>query len=160
MVAIVVSFGFVLLFLFVPETFWDRTPRPKSRRPAMGHRSISNVLHHALHPSKLNDNSDVPQEANLPRQHRPHIDTHVGFMEAAADGPADQKPDERSSLSPVLKPSPAQLQPASVPETPHWHNPNSSPSLELERSGDYPSHRAEPQQGTASRELVEEKLEE
>ncbi|KAI9767343.1 MAG: hypothetical protein M1840_005752 [Geoglossum simile] len=28
-VAIVVAFNFVLLFLFVPETFWDRTPRPK-----------------------------------------------------------------------------------------------------------------------------------
>ncbi|KAI5846008.1 putative MFS transporter [Tricharina praecox] len=30
-VAIIVGFNFWLLFLFVPETFWDRTPRPKSQ---------------------------------------------------------------------------------------------------------------------------------
>ena len=29
-VAIVVAFCFVTVFLFVPETFWDRTPRPKT----------------------------------------------------------------------------------------------------------------------------------
>ncbi|RCI13698.1 hypothetical protein L249_8211 [Ophiocordyceps polyrhachis-furcata BCC 54312] len=29
-VAIVVGFGFVLLFLFVPETFWDRTPTKRT----------------------------------------------------------------------------------------------------------------------------------
>lgn len=28
-VAMIVGFGFCLLFLFVPETFWDRTPRPR-----------------------------------------------------------------------------------------------------------------------------------
>ncbi|PTB70545.1 MFS general substrate transporter [Trichoderma citrinoviride] len=34
-VAMVVAFAFVLLFLFVPETFWDRTPtRRVSRRPS------------------------------------------------------------------------------------------------------------------------------
>ncbi|EGR51619.1 uncharacterized protein TRIREDRAFT_21422 [Trichoderma reesei QM6a] len=34
-VAMVVGFAFVLLFLFVPETFWDRTPtRRVSRRPS------------------------------------------------------------------------------------------------------------------------------
>jgi hypothetical protein len=30
-VAMVVGFCWVLLFLFVPETFWDRTPRPRDR---------------------------------------------------------------------------------------------------------------------------------
>ncbi|PHH64062.1 hypothetical protein CDD81_5055 [Ophiocordyceps australis] len=40
-VAMVVGLGFVLLFLFVPETFWDRTPtRRLSKRPGML-RSIS-----------------------------------------------------------------------------------------------------------------------
>jgi MFS transporter len=29
-IAIVVGFGLILLFFFVPETFWDRTPRPKA----------------------------------------------------------------------------------------------------------------------------------
>ncbi|KAH0547614.1 hypothetical protein GP486_008421, partial [Trichoglossum hirsutum] len=30
-VAIILAFNFALLFFFVPETFWDRTPRPKKR---------------------------------------------------------------------------------------------------------------------------------
>ncbi|SMR62041.1 unnamed protein product [Zymoseptoria tritici ST99CH_1E4] len=35
-VAIIVGFGFVLLFLFVPETFWDRTPRPHKHKQHKG----------------------------------------------------------------------------------------------------------------------------
>lgn len=43
-VAIIVGFCFFLMFFFVPETFWDRTPQPRSRsqRPAL--RSISNIF--------------------------------------------------------------------------------------------------------------------
>lgn len=42
----VVGFCFVLMFFFVPETFWDRTPRPhpKSRKATLA--SISNIFHH------------------------------------------------------------------------------------------------------------------
>ncbi|KAJ9651612.1 hypothetical protein H2198_009115 [Neophaeococcomyces mojaviensis] len=46
-VAIIVGFAGVLLFLFVPETFWDRTPRPKglSNRSTsrLGRRSASRI---------------------------------------------------------------------------------------------------------------------
>lgn len=42
-VAIVVGFCFVLMFLFVPETFWDRTPRPRTRRT--GITGLSRVFH-------------------------------------------------------------------------------------------------------------------
>ncbi|KAI9875063.1 MAG: hypothetical protein M1830_008973 [Pleopsidium flavum] len=50
-VAIVVGFCFILLFLFVPETFWDRTPRPKSRTPTpASSRTLSSVFTHALRP--------------------------------------------------------------------------------------------------------------
>ncbi|KAI9819250.1 MAG: hypothetical protein M1827_007406 [Pycnora praestabilis] len=49
-VAMIVGFCFVLLFLFVPETFWDRTPRPKSRRPTISpHRTVSSLFHHGIH---------------------------------------------------------------------------------------------------------------
>ncbi|KAI4726784.1 MFS general substrate transporter [Aureobasidium sp. EXF-10728] len=50
-VAIVVSFGAVLLFFFVPETFWDRTPRPsrhshKHHRPRlMSNISLASIFH-------------------------------------------------------------------------------------------------------------------
>lgn len=54
-VAIVVGFGLALLFLFVPETFWDRTPKPHhwdqhhdhpkgQHRPRLG--SIVSIFHH------------------------------------------------------------------------------------------------------------------
>ncbi|SPN99748.1 related to HOL1 protein [Cephalotrichum gorgonifer] len=33
-IAFIVAFGGVMLFFFVPETFWDRTPAPKPRGPS------------------------------------------------------------------------------------------------------------------------------
>ncbi|KAI9708819.1 MAG: hypothetical protein M1820_003774 [Bogoriella megaspora] len=42
-VAIVVGFGIVLLFFFVPETFWDRTPRPHKR-----HHKAAGASRHSL----------------------------------------------------------------------------------------------------------------
>jgi MFS family permease len=47
-VAIVLGFGGILLFFFVPETFWDRTPRAK--QPHKHHLSLSKLhLPHILH---------------------------------------------------------------------------------------------------------------
>ncbi|TKA68648.1 hypothetical protein B0A49_05496 [Cryomyces minteri] len=57
-VAMIVGFGFALLFFFVPETFWDRTPRPhkahnKSRRPTFtGHLSMLSSFGHGSHQQK------------------------------------------------------------------------------------------------------------
>ena len=39
-VAMVVGLGFLLLFFFVPETFWDRTPRPRKHRHGLRRWSI------------------------------------------------------------------------------------------------------------------------
>ena len=48
----VVGFCFALMFLFVPETFWDRTPRPhtKSKRPGLG--NLSRIFSHNQHEEK------------------------------------------------------------------------------------------------------------
>jgi hypothetical protein len=48
-VAMVVGFCFGLMFFFVPETFWDRTPRPnsKSRRTTLA--SLSRIFSHDSH---------------------------------------------------------------------------------------------------------------
>ena len=43
----VVGLCFVLVFLFVPETFWDRTPRPHSRSRRTGLANLSKVFHHS-----------------------------------------------------------------------------------------------------------------
>lgn len=48
-IAMIVAFLSILLFLFVPETFWDRTPIPKSRtpsRPRFFQRMSSKWSHH------------------------------------------------------------------------------------------------------------------
>ncbi|EER24471.1 hypothetical protein D8B26_005207 [Coccidioides posadasii str. Silveira] len=46
-VAITIAFGLVLVFFFVPETFWDRTPRPRSKRPK-ARRSVSDIVAHSF----------------------------------------------------------------------------------------------------------------
>ncbi|TVY40433.1 putative MFS-type transporter [Lachnellula occidentalis] len=51
-VSMVVGFVGVLLFFFLPESFWDRTPRPKSRKPS---RNVSrNASRVSLFSSKKN----------------------------------------------------------------------------------------------------------
>jgi hypothetical protein len=59
----------VLLFLFVPETFWDRTPRPRSRHPSTSNsrlslfrqRIASHVSSH-LHPQS--ESAPVPHQVD------------------------------------------------------------------------------------------------
>lgn len=69
-VAIVVGFCFFLMFLFVPETFWDRTPRPHERSQHSAFRSISGFFHHPHHEEKSRRSliGDVDAEAakNIP----------------------------------------------------------------------------------------------
>ncbi|OAX83891.1 hypothetical protein ACJ72_01737 [Emergomyces africanus] len=42
-VAITIGFGLILVFFFVPESFWDRTPRPRQKRPHY-RRSFSDIV--------------------------------------------------------------------------------------------------------------------
>lgn len=96
-VAIIVGGCWVLLFFFVPETFWDRTPRPRRphKRPHM-HRTVSDLVTHGFHRGRkphiqLPDGTDEPIEAheNLEahQSHRKPKHAHVGF----ADAPEDEK---------------------------------------------------------------------
>ncbi|KAL9004084.1 MAG: hypothetical protein Q9188_003094 [Gyalolechia gomerana] len=52
MVAIVVGFCFFLMFFFVPETFWDRTPRPHEKSQHSTFKSISGFFRHPHHEEK------------------------------------------------------------------------------------------------------------
>ena len=64
--AIVVAFCFVLIFLFVPETFWDRAPRPARRHTRT--RSQSPGKHHKhfhLH--------SKPARRSIDEQQPPHL---------------------------------------------------------------------------------------
>jgi hypothetical protein len=56
--SIVIAFSGVLLFLFVPETFWDRTPTRKhkrSRRPSMIRKMSSRFGAHHQQPTEKSD---------------------------------------------------------------------------------------------------------
>ena len=104
--AIIVGFCWVLLFLFVPETFWDRTPRPKLHKPSheklnsgiFGGRKMSLSQPHnavevgdasnggaALHTTTtLNETS-----SKSPLARRPLRALHVGFAQEEYDDRID-----------------------------------------------------------------------
>ena len=64
----VVGFCFLLMFLFVPETFWDRTPRPHTKSRKTGLANISKIFHHS---SGMQDEK--------------------GVLSAGGDGPSDMR---------------------------------------------------------------------
>ncbi|KAF4448197.1 hypothetical protein F53441_8358 [Fusarium austroafricanum] len=148
--AIIIAFGAALLFMFVPETFWDRTPhaRPKhpSKRPSFLRR--------------LSSRHKVPQmggEGLLEGQHMEHSvetagahdgqqplaghhrgrDLHVGFAES---GNASEEPAAHvipASLEAVIYPSDKDASPGDVGNTTGSESNNASfklgPNLENEK---------------------------
>ncbi|KAI3581715.1 major facilitator superfamily domain-containing protein [Fusarium oxysporum f. sp. albedinis] len=79
--AIVVAFAFCLLFLFVPETFWDRTPsRKPSHKPSLLRRMSSRRGEHILTAMAEGKSSD---EKALIRSRNDN--KHVGFSEDSED---------------------------------------------------------------------------
>lgn len=87
-VAIIVGGSLTLLFFFVPETFWDRTPtrKPKSKRPGF-YRSVSELAHGGFrgrHPERAHSGKDAaepqgPVSVRSPTSEKPRRDVHVGF---------------------------------------------------------------------------------
>lgn len=78
----IVGLAGVLLFLFVPETFWDRTPtRKSSKRPNIFRRLSSR---YGPHKTPLPDARPSTEQPHSPgAEHRNH-DQHVGFAPEAA----------------------------------------------------------------------------
>jgi MFS family permease len=104
-VAIVVGACLVLLFFFVPETFWDRTPRPRvhrHKRPRPG-RSVSDFVSHGFrgrHP-----HIQVPDEPT----EQDHLDqtltpkrskhAHVGFADDQPEDFSQELNTEKSNVA-------------------------------------------------------------
>lgn len=94
-VAMVVGLCFFLMFFFVPETFWDRTPRPRSRRTGLA--SLSRIFHHNAHDEKGVDGpSDMRRlaignsasaagsgRATIAERRQQRNAQHVGFVDQA-----------------------------------------------------------------------------
>ncbi|OGE54477.1 hypothetical protein PENARI_c006G04657 [Penicillium arizonense] len=93
-VAIIVGACLVLLFFFVPETFWDRTPRPrqhKHKRPRLPGRSVSDLVHHGFRGRR--PHVQLPEEPAEPMDHselnlspRRSKHAHVGFADDQMEG--------------------------------------------------------------------------
>jgi hypothetical protein len=91
-VAIIVGMCLVLLFFFVPETFWDRTPRPrvhKSKSPRITGHSVSDLISHGFrgrrpHVQPQDESADQPHpDPELAPKKSKH--THVGFADDQED---------------------------------------------------------------------------
>ncbi|KAL6880977.1 major facilitator superfamily domain-containing protein [Trichoderma novae-zelandiae] len=99
-VAMVVGFAFVLLFLFVPETFWDRTPtRRVSRRPSFLRRLSSRHADPAYTSAgPLSPRDKSPATSRSPAVIERRRDVHVEFtpnVEAPSPSQEGQKPLEK-----------------------------------------------------------------
>ncbi|KAF8862589.1 MFS general substrate transporter [Acephala macrosclerotiorum] len=140
-VAMVVGFCGCLLFLFVPESFWDRTPVPKSRRASKHHGSWHNVTlfssrssHKAAHrdaDNEANGNQDdavlekdavndhenptTPKKAVLASGAQPHRDLHVGF---AAENRVSYNGAGRTPIEPVIPSTGTTVNPSDFDSTP------------------------------------------
>ncbi|OCK75865.1 MFS general substrate transporter [Lepidopterella palustris CBS 459.81] len=117
-VAIVVGFCFFLLFFFVPETFWDRTPRPhklhRTRSPSSAshhHFNFASLthFHHNHAPTTLGtgdgaiDTQDptisIPSPISSIAQRRAHKNAHVGFTANSEETAAPDASASYGSLS-------------------------------------------------------------
>ncbi|KAI0521149.1 major facilitator superfamily domain-containing protein [Xylaria bambusicola] len=105
-VAIVVGFCGILLFLFVPETFWDRTPIPKSQRRVVKRPSFFSRRSSARHAvprvsetagvnttlteKPTHETSDFKPAEEKQHMERPGQQRHVGFAPEAEEHPTSE----------------------------------------------------------------------
>ncbi|TDZ30666.1 putative MFS-type transporter [Colletotrichum spinosum] len=127
-VAIVVAFCTVLLYLFVPETFWDRTPTPKSRktsrRPSIGRRQSSRPNVPQVNTDTGGPTTPAPQSPGAAPHH--HKDLHVGFADPAPQ-PSNPEKQPSDAEKQAATDTPSRTS-ASTPATPD--NFRKSPALE------------------------------
>lgn len=107
MVAIIVGFCGILLFLFVPETFWDRTPVRKSKKPASRpnfFRRLSSRYDAAPVPvpppvhvsDPIGEDHEAPAS---PQPQRAHRAVHIGFAPDVDNTDLDHRPDLEQDAS-------------------------------------------------------------
>lgn len=145
----VVGFCFCLLFLFVPETFWDRTPRPRkqhhNRSPSPArHRPFRLPSFGRFHRHKTStpgestiDTHDptgaIPSPIGSIAQRRAHKNAHVGFAPESTSGKReDTQGSSRSRDGGSEEPS---LNAISACKSP---NPHHSEAWKVEPQGDAP----------------------
>ncbi|KAF2659254.1 MFS general substrate transporter [Lophiostoma macrostomum CBS 122681] len=116
-VAIVVGFCFFLIFFFVPETFWDRTPtrgrpRARSKSPGKKHHNVhlpSLQIHgkkvdHAPQNQQTDRDAIFTPQSPIESPKRPPRAARVGF---AVDAERGDSPPRRPAASPAGIATPA-----------------------------------------------------
>lgn len=73
------ALGVVLLFLFVPETFWDRTPTRKPHKRPSFLRRLSSRHGHSKDAAALASGGTGPDDMHLPQSPGKAKNRHVGF---------------------------------------------------------------------------------
>ncbi|KAL4884757.1 major facilitator superfamily domain-containing protein [Aspergillus karnatakaensis] len=106
-VAIIVGVCLVAIFFFLPETFWDRTPRPRQhrKRPHF-HRSVSDMVAHSRGRGRDTDTRqpetiasvDVPNPASNKRNKK----GHVGFVDDGIEPGIHDREKQELPLEPEL----------------------------------------------------------
>ncbi|KAJ5124168.1 uncharacterized protein N7515_007993 [Penicillium bovifimosum] len=108
-VAIVVGACLVLLFFFVPETFWDRTPRPrahKTKRPPGPGRSVSDLVSHGFRGRRpavqLPDESPELDDSSPTLGAKKSKHAHFGFEDDQPGEGNQATGNEKSEFSPEV----------------------------------------------------------
>ncbi|KAJ5377502.1 uncharacterized protein N7496_004911 [Penicillium cataractarum] len=105
-VSMIVGACFFLLFFFVPETFWDRTPRPRKhhKRPHMG-RTVSGLVSHGFrgrrpHLELPNESTEAKVEpaADVPPTPRKEKHAHFTFTDEAGNEKEAHQPMEDPTI--------------------------------------------------------------
>ncbi|KAL2813120.1 major facilitator superfamily domain-containing protein [Aspergillus granulosus] len=98
-VAIIVGGCLISIFFFLPETFWDRTPRPRRHRHRPNlYRSVTDLVAHGLHRGRTTETphqNTLSEDAPDAASHKRSKKGHVGFLDADAEqenpGPEKQE---------------------------------------------------------------------
>ena len=105
-VAMIGGFCWILLFLFVPETFWDRTPRPRNRNSSKNNSRIFVFRQRLASSMSHMSNHLLPHSKNL------LVSLHV---DGSADAPVGMTSEARSTTEPTLRrPSQVHRQPRNL----------------------------------------------
>lgn len=132
-VSMVVGFGLVLLFFFVPETFWDRTPRPnkpRQRQFSASHIWRSFSLSHPASPvherksrrASINDEHIITEPEPVHHSEKPHHTEKAPGRHAHFQTESDEEPDEKSNQD--------EIRPQEAPTSPKT-NPPAHPNLQV-----------------------------